>query len=1047
MAVMLLEWIFTSAFLILVVLALRWALGKRVSARLRYALWAVVLVRLLVPVQLFTSPLAGTRVFAGEGPERSIQAPNAPSAPAATSIPDNALSPGEQSGQTVNFITAPQAPDLPDAPEPPAAPDLTKLAPWLGWAWLAGSAAVALVLLASNLRFYGKLRRERIPLEGTDCPLRVYAAAGLPSPCLFGLFRPAIYVTPVAAADPDMLRHVLAHEYTHCRQGDHLWSLLRCVALAAHWWNPLVWLAAVLSQRDAELACDEGALKRLGDGERAGYGNTLLALVTAKPRPADLLRCATTMAGDKKSLKERISRIARAPRRVIWAVVVVVLVTALACVCAFGQAAEPGETPGPPEDGYAPSYSPGEPTYTMNGDRNVLVEGLDGAYVEWSRGTSGGSLYLAGDLGYFCPKLAGEAAEGGAYCERDLLHVRLNVDDERIEDGTVDGFGIFFTVNQTVDMVCEQEFTSVKGDRTIELTDQEMVDIAHILAKLMTEAEDYYNSHSPRPDTQELLTHFPEDVSGVPAEVLDAIGRDVLRAYEQYLQSLAELEKAGTRPSDGWPEFDGWRVEKLEGPWTNTVLGMDLELWRINYEYHTPEPDKAKFMLAGGMYVTAAGWFCNTTPDSTYYIFALDEAGGRSLAAMIPGGGGGGLPDGETQEQRDFFYQRVERALAGARAVDPSGLTPDLNRNGVPEELRVVSIDGGKKLEVWEDGKLLFEEEGYFAHAGYNALFLYHDDNGDFLLRYHPYMGQGWCTYTYQLFTLENGRETAARGNSVEFDLNFEPIMKESHQFDVNAITAFMDEINGLLANSVQLLNTDDYLLDTFEKEGRLYGSLWWLDTWEPVFTRDPSKSLPDNLRAFQAAMEGQYYAETPVLFHMNETAENAHISLRYQDKETQFDVDLWDSYFQSTVGVCPQVLDLNRDGREEIVVPLVWNHGTGYYGEHLYIFDAETLERYDTSGLEDMILSQVSSYTDGERFYVSAPGLEAKIEKPDIDCLYSDHVNFEDNYRFLVENGKLYGCFSAGLDRTNMCYIGTLRVELRLEDGKLVCAGFEYVD
>ncbi len=58
-----------------------------------------------------------------------------------------------------------------------------------------------------------------------------------------------------------MLRHVLTHEFTHYRHGDHLWSMLRCLALAVHWWNPLVWLAAELSRRDAELACDEGALK------------------------------------------------------------------------------------------------------------------------------------------------------------------------------------------------------------------------------------------------------------------------------------------------------------------------------------------------------------------------------------------------------------------------------------------------------------------------------------------------------------------------------------------------------------------------------------------------------------------------------------------------------------------------------------------------------------------------------------------------------------------------------------------------------------------
>lgn len=336
MTAMLLEWVATSIFLILTVLALRAAFGKRVSARLRYALWAVVLVRLLVPVQLFTSPLAGTWVMTEQRVEHNaVDLPTAPiiTAPAegAPGLPVTNATPG----------SVPTPPALPDAPEPPEAPDLRNPPDWvvlLGWAWLAGSGALALVLAASNLRFARRLRRVRIPLEGADCPLPVYVAAGLPSPCLLGLLRPAVYVTPEAAADPAMLRHVIAHEYTHFRHGDHIWSLLRCGALAVHWWNPLVWVSARLSRRDTELACDEGALRRLGDGERLAYGNTLLALVTARPVPGDLLRLATTMAGDKKSLKERFTRIARAPKRWLWAAVAVVLVTALASACAFGQA-------------------------------------------------------------------------------------------------------------------------------------------------------------------------------------------------------------------------------------------------------------------------------------------------------------------------------------------------------------------------------------------------------------------------------------------------------------------------------------------------------------------------------------------------------------------------------------------------------------------------------------------------------------------------------------------------------------------------------------
>lgn len=336
---MLLEWAATSVFLILAVLLLRAALGRRISASLRYALWGLVLLRLLVPVQLFTSPVVGTQVLAGP-PSGQSQAAG-PALPAATAGP--APQAPEISGEPG---TVPAFPAAPQAPAVPAAPDLAAVLPWLGWAWLAGGVAAGAVLLASNLRFAVSLRRRRVPLEGADCPLPVYVAEGLPSPCLFGLFRPAVYVSPETAADPAALRHVLAHEHTHFRHLDHIWNLLRCAALAVHWWDPLVWLAAGLSRRDGELACDEGALKRLGDGERSGYGKTLLSLVTVKPGPGELFRCATTMAGDKRSLTERVKCIAHASRPAVWAAVLVVLAALLAGACAFSRAQE---DPPPPD--------------------------------------------------------------------------------------------------------------------------------------------------------------------------------------------------------------------------------------------------------------------------------------------------------------------------------------------------------------------------------------------------------------------------------------------------------------------------------------------------------------------------------------------------------------------------------------------------------------------------------------------------------------------------------------------------------------------------
>lgn len=326
MTALLLNWVLTASALTAAVLVLRGLFGKRMSARLRYALWLLVLARLLVPGQFFTAPVEAPRVL----PETAVL----------QTLPNFRPPEAEREERGEAGVPVQVIPDEPskEGLAPAARKALDPLAALLG-IWLAGSAAMAAAFLASNFSFARKLRRVRTPLE-TDCPLPVYIAPGLPSPCLFGVLRPAVYVTPEAAADPAVFRHVLAHEATHCRHGDHVWSLLRCAALAVHWWNPLAWLAAVLSRRDAELACDEGALKVLGDGQRSAYGNTLLSLITAKPQPGDLLRCATTMTGDKRSLRERVSRIARAPKRWLWAAALSVALAVLVCACSFAKTPE-----------------------------------------------------------------------------------------------------------------------------------------------------------------------------------------------------------------------------------------------------------------------------------------------------------------------------------------------------------------------------------------------------------------------------------------------------------------------------------------------------------------------------------------------------------------------------------------------------------------------------------------------------------------------------------------------------------------------------------
>ena len=351
------EWILSSSLLILLAALLRRLLRGRVYSRILYGLWGLVLIRLLLPVQLFSAPVS----LSGFVDTLSRPAQSSAVLPQTASRPEDlpASASGEDGGvQEDGNNAAPSGGDTSGAPSaalpvqtipqeggnealPSARPEEQEtgasaaLRSILPAVWGLGAGGVLLAVLVSNVRFSRRLRRMRRPLAVKDVPLPVYVARGLGSPCLCGLVRPAVYVTAEAAAEPRMLRHVLAHELTHLRHLDPLWSALRLLALALHWYNPLVWWSAVLSRRDGELACDEGALRRLGESERIAYGETLLRLLTAKPVPSDLLCCATTMTGEKRSLRERFQRLTEKPKLLLLPLAVLVIVAAGAVLFLF----------------------------------------------------------------------------------------------------------------------------------------------------------------------------------------------------------------------------------------------------------------------------------------------------------------------------------------------------------------------------------------------------------------------------------------------------------------------------------------------------------------------------------------------------------------------------------------------------------------------------------------------------------------------------------------------------------------------------------------
>lgn len=291
------EIIITATALLCAVLLLRGLFGKRLSAGVRYALWGLVLARLLLPVTFFHSPVS---VMNAVPPVRSGESAygGGPSGPAAETAGGGETGPSGVTGGPSALVT--EAAGEGDAPGAGAGAVLLGI-------WLAGAVLVGGWFLAVNGAFLRRLRRCRTPAAGVVCPIPVYRADALPSPCLAGLLHPAVYLNRAALADPATLRHVLTHELCHKRHGDNLWALLRGLCLALWWFHPLVWLAAVLSKRDCELACDEAAVRALGEGERIPYGRTLVQMVAAKrPGPGDLLCASTAMTEGKRQIRERV---------------------------------------------------------------------------------------------------------------------------------------------------------------------------------------------------------------------------------------------------------------------------------------------------------------------------------------------------------------------------------------------------------------------------------------------------------------------------------------------------------------------------------------------------------------------------------------------------------------------------------------------------------------------------------------------------------------------------------------------------------------------
>ena len=340
------QWMVASSCLILMILIIRRIFSGKISARLQYAIWLLVVVRLLIPINLGNSVLS-IENFTNQLRMQEYQEENFEQ----IEFSENTYESSDRikvfdsiEEITVSDNTNVHLDEISTAPreEKELEIDIFDL---LFGVWLSGAGVAAMTFFISNLVFGKRLKTSRTLTDSLEEKVPVYVSSAVETPCLFGVIRPGIYVTNDVAEDKNTLRHAVVHEITHYEQGDMVWAVLRCVCLSLHWYNPLVWWAAKLSKLDAELACDEATIRKLGEDERIAYGKTLIQLTCEKRQ--DLFVTATTMTSDKKSITERIQRIAKKSKLTIYALVGVFLISVLALGCTFTGANEKNVTDAP----------------------------------------------------------------------------------------------------------------------------------------------------------------------------------------------------------------------------------------------------------------------------------------------------------------------------------------------------------------------------------------------------------------------------------------------------------------------------------------------------------------------------------------------------------------------------------------------------------------------------------------------------------------------------------------------------------------------------
>ena len=267
-----------------------------------YVLWLVVLFRLVCPFSIESDisviPVSG---IGTQVQQMITESTNLTDTRQDLLAPNPAPIPGNP---------VPDNKDPIDAVNPPEHSDVNV---WvmLSRAWAAGVIAV----LGYGMYSYSSLKKKL--KFATLVERNIYEVDTIASPFVLGLISPKIYI-PVTVQGKER-EYVLKHEECHIKRMDPIVKALYFLALAIHWFNPIVWVSFSLMTKDMEMSCDEMVLGRWGKDIRADYSTCLLNMSTNHG-------FASPLAFGENNTKSRIKNVAGYRKPPAWVTIISLLV-------------------------------------------------------------------------------------------------------------------------------------------------------------------------------------------------------------------------------------------------------------------------------------------------------------------------------------------------------------------------------------------------------------------------------------------------------------------------------------------------------------------------------------------------------------------------------------------------------------------------------------------------------------------------------------------------------------------------------------------------